>query len=256
MTLHSQASNPSHICIIMDGNGRWAKNRLMPRKLGHRQGVEATRRCVEFFASAGVDYLTLFAFSSENWKRPEEEVSNLMELFMRSLQRYTDELHEKGLRIRFIGNRQRFADKLRLQIEQTELKTLDNRGMTLNIAANYGGHWDIVNAARKLATRVQDGEIGIAQIDDQQFAAELELGEIPNPDLFIRTGGEQRISNFLLWQLAYTEFYFCDCLWPDFDDGEMQLALDEYHRRQRRYGKTGDQVGDRPGDRIGDPPEC
>ena len=242
MTPQSKVSNPGHICIIMDGNGRWAKKRLMPLSFGHRQGVEATRRCVEFFASARVDYLTLFAFSSENWKRPEEEVSHLMELFVRSLQRYTDELHEKGLRIRFIGNRDRFADKLRLQIEETELKTADNQGMTLNIAANYGGQWDIVNAARALATRVQDGEISIAQIDDRQFASELALGETPSPDLFIRTGGEQRISNFLLWQLAYTEFYFCDCLWPDFDDREMQLALDEYHRRQRRYGKTADQI--------------
>jgi undecaprenyl diphosphate synthase len=243
MTSQAQAPNPRHICIIMDGNGRWAKKRLMPRSFGHRQGVDATRRCVEFFASAGVKYLTLFAFSSENWNRPEEEVSNLMELFMRSLQRYTDELHEKGLRIRFIGNRDRFADKLREQIEQTELKMVDNRGMTLNIAANYGGHWDIVNAARNMATRVQDGEISIEQIDDQQFASGLALGDVPSPDLFIRTGGEQRISNFLLWQLAYTEFYFCDCLWPDFDNREMQLALDEFHRRQRRYGKTGDQVG-------------
>ena len=244
----------------MDGNGRWARKRLMPRNFGHRKGVEATRRCVEFFATAGVKHLTLFAFSSENWSRPEDEVSNLMELFMRSLQRYTDELYEKGVRIRFIGNRDRFSDKLRQQIEETELKTVNNPGMTLNIAANYGGHWDIVNAARKLVTRVQDGEIGIEQIDDQQFAGGLELVDVPSPDLFIRTGGEQRISNFLLWQLAYTEFYFCDCLWPDFDDREMQLALDEYHRRQRRYGKTGDQVGDRaedrPGDRVGDPPEC
>ena len=243
MTSPGQASNPSHVCIIMDGNGRWAKKRLMPRSYGHRKGVETTRRCVEFFANAGVKYLTLFAFSSENWNRPEEEVSNLMELFMRSLQRYTDELHEKGLRIRFIGNRDRFADKLREQIEQTELKMMDNRGMTLNIAANYGGHWDIVNAARNLATRVQDGEISIEEIDDQQFASGLALGDVPSPDLFIRTGGEQRISNFLLWQLAYTEFYFCDCLWPDFDKREMQLALDEFHRRQRRFGKTGDQIG-------------
>ncbi|MDC1286311.1 polyprenyl diphosphate synthase [Gammaproteobacteria bacterium] len=248
MTLQSKVSNPGHICIIMDGNGRWAKKRLMPRSFGHRQGVDATRRCVEFFAGAGVDYLTLFAFSSENWKRPEEEVSHLMELFIRSLQRYTDELHEKGLRIRFVGNRDRFADKLRQQIEETELKTADNQGMTLNIAANYGGHWDIVTAARALATRVQQGEISIAQIDDRQFAGELALGEMPSPDLFIRTGGEQRISNFLLWQLAYTEFYFCDCLWPDFDDREMQLALDEFHRRQRRYGKTADQ--------LVVPPEC
>jgi undecaprenyl diphosphate synthase len=165
-----------------------------------------------------------------------------MELFMRSLQRYTDELHDQGLRIRFIGNRDQFSDKLRQQIEQSEVKTESNRGMTVSIAANYGGHWDIVNAARQLATRVQKGNINIADIDAQQFASGLVLGDVPNPDLFIRTGGEQRISNFLLWQLAYTEFYFCDCLWPDFDEPEMQLAIDEYQRRQRRFGKTGEQV--------------
>ena len=214
----------------------------MPRSFGHRKGVEATRRCVEFFATAGVKYLTLFAFSSENWNRPEDEVSNLMELFMRSLQRYTDELHDQGLRIRFIGDRDQFSAKLCQQIEQSEVKTENNRGMTVCIAANYGGQWDIVNAARQLATRVQEGDISIADIDAQQFASELLLGDVPDPDLFIRTGGEQRISNFLLWQLAYTEFYFCDCLWPDFDEREMQLAIDEFQRRQRRFGKTGEQV--------------
>ena len=242
MTTQSQASSPSHICIIMDGNGRWAKKRMMPRSFGHRKGVEVTRRCVEFFATAGVKHLTLFAFSSENWSRPEDEVSNLMELFMRSLQRYTDELHDQGLRIRFIGNRAQFSAKLRQQIERSELKTESNTGMTLNIAANYGGHWDIVNAARQLATRVQEGNINIDDIDEQQFASGLVLGDVANPDLFIRTGGEQRISNFLLWQLAYTEFYFCDCLWPDFDEREMQLAIDEFQQRRRRFGKTGEQV--------------
>ncbi len=242
MTTHSQASNPSHVCIIMDGNGRWAKKRMMPRSYGHRKGVETTRRCVEFFAAAGVDHLTLFAFSSENWNRPDDEVSNLMKLFMQSLQRYTDELHEQGLRIRFIGNRSAFARKLQQQIEQTEAKTDANTGMTLNIAANYGGHWDIVNATRRLATQVRDGIIDVDAIDERQFAAELSLNDAPNPDLFIRTGGEHRISNFLLWQLAYTEFYFCDCLWPDFDKAEMQNALDAYQQRQRRYGKTGEQV--------------
>jgi undecaprenyl diphosphate synthase len=226
----------------MDGNGRWARKRMMPRSFGHRKGVEATRRCVEFFATAGVEYLTLFAFSSENWNRPEGEVSNLMELFMRSLERYTDELHDQGLRIRFIGNRDQFSDKLRRQIERSEVKTENNNGMMLNIAANYGGHWDIVNAARLLTIRVQEGDISSAEIDEQQFTSGLVLGDVPDPDLFIRTGGEQRISNFLLWQLAYTELYFCDCLWPDFDEHEMQLALDEFNRRQRRYGKTGEQV--------------
>jgi undecaprenyl diphosphate synthase len=226
----------------MDGNGRWARSKLMPRSFGHRKGVEATRRCVEFFASAGVGHLTLFAFSSENWKRPEDEVSNLMKLFMQSLQRYTEELHEQGLRIRFIGDRAGFSETLRRQIEQSEALTAANDGMTLNVAANYGGRWDIVDAARRLAERARNGEIDVEQIDESEFAGALSLAGLPDPDLFIRTGGEQRISNFLLWQLAYTEFYFCDCLWPDFDAREMQLALDEYRRRQRRYGKTGEQV--------------
>lgn len=242
MNAPGQASNPSHVCIIMDGNGRWAKKRLMPRGYGHRKGVETTRRCVEYFANAGIDHLTLFTFSSENWNRPDDEVNQLMELFMQSLHRYSDELNEKGLRIRFIGDRARFAEKLQRQIELSEHKTADNPGMTLHIAANYGGHWDIVNAAHQLAARVRDGEISPDQIDAELFSANLSLGEAPDPDLFIRTGGEQRISNFLLWQLAYTEFYFCDCLWPDFDEVEMQAALDEYRRRQRRYGMTSEQV--------------
>jgi len=242
MISSGQASNPSHVCIIMDGNGRWAKKRLMPRGYGHRKGVETTRRCVEFFANAGADHLTLFTFSSENWNRPHDEVSQLMDLFMQSLQRYGDELNEQGLRIRFIGDRQRFTGKLRQQIELAEQKTADNPGMTLHIAANYGGRWDIVNAARKLAARVRDGEISPDQVDHDQFAAGLSLADVPDPDLFIRTGGEQRISNFLLWQLAYTEFYFCDCLWPDFDEAQMQRALDMYRSRQRRYGKTSEQV--------------
>ena len=226
----------------MDGNGRWAKKRMMPRNFGHRKGVEATRRCVEFFARQGIEFLTLFAFSSENWTRPEDEVSNLMKLIMQSLQRFTDELHEQGLRIRFIGSRTEFQQDLQRQIEQTETRTAANQGMTLNVAANYGGRWDIVNAARSLAARVRDGELGVDEIDEQQFASGLSLSGVPDPDLFIRTGGEHRISNFLLWQLAYTELYNCDCLWPDFDAAEMQRALDEYRRRHRRFGKTGDQV--------------
>jgi len=242
MTLPVQTSIPAHVCVIMDGNGRWAKKRLMPRAVGHRKGVEATRRSVEFFAAAGVRHLTLFAFSSENWNRPEDEVSSLMELFMQSLQKYTDELHQKGIRIRFVGDRTSFTKDLQLQIENTETRTSNNDGMTLNIAANYGGHWDIVNAARVLAQQVDDGNLSPQQIDEQVFRSELSLGESPDPDLFIRTGGEHRLSNFLLWQLAYAEFYFCDRLWPDFSGKDMQDALDEYSRRQRRYGKTGEQV--------------
>ena len=244
MTSQSQASIPGHVCIIMDGNGRWAKKRMMPRSFGHRQGVETTRRVVEFFAGAGVRHLTLFAFSSENWNRPDEEVHGLMDLFMQSLQKYTAELHEKGIRIRFIGNRAGFSADLQQQINETETTTIENDAMTLNIAANYGGQWDIVNAARNLAEQVQAGQLLPAQIDDQVFGRELSLGDSPDPDLFIRTGGEQRISNFLLWQIAYTEFYFSDRLWPEFSDDDMRIALTEYARRQRRYGKTSEQIED------------
>ena len=242
MTSQLQATLPSHVCIIMDGNGRWAKKRLMPRSFGHRKGVETTRRMVEFFAHAGIKHLTLFAFSSENWSRPDEEVNSLMQLFMQSLQKYTDEMHEQGIRIRFIGNRSGFSDSLQQQINATEAKTFNNSTMTLNIAANYGGHWDIVNAARILARQVQDSELEAADIDERMFKRVLALGDSPDPDLFIRTGGEQRLSNFLLWQLAYAEFYFSDRLWPDFADADVRAALDEYARRQRRYGKTGEQV--------------
>ena len=233
---------PAHVCIVMDGNGRWARKKLMPRSFGHRKGVDATRRAVEFFARSGVSHLTLFAFSSENWNRPAEEVGSLMELFMESLRRYTRELDEKQIRIRFIGDKSSFADSLQRQIAKTEAETAANSRMTLNIAANYGGQWDIVNACRNLARRVEAGEINADDIDAEDFSRQLSLADSPDPDLFIRTGGEQRISNFLIWQLAYTEFYFCDTLWPDFDDVHMQAALEEYSRRQRRYGRTGEQV--------------
>ncbi len=242
MASQSQASVPGHVCIIMDGNGRWAKKRLMPRSFGHRKGVETTRLAVEFFARAGVKHLTLFAFSSENWNRPAEEVSSLMELFMQSLRQYTAELHEKQIRIRFIGDRSPFSEDLQQQIELTENETGANRNMVLNIAANYGGQWDIGNASRELAQQVQAGGIAPTDIDDRLFGAQLSLGDSPDPDLFIRTGGEQRVSNFLLWQLAYTEFYFCDTLWRDFSEVEMSEVLAEYCRRRRRYGKTCEQV--------------
>ena len=240
----ASASVPRHVCIIMDGNGRWAKKRLMPRNLGHRKGVETTRRAVEFFATAGVENLTLFAFSSENWNRPQDEVSGLMELFVHSLKQNTEELHQRGIRIRFIGERSSFSEKLQSQIQVSETLTRSNETMTLNVAANYGGQWDIVNAAKKLAQQVQQGQLLPDDIDISAFSAALSLGDITDPDLFVRTGGEQRISNFLLWQCAYAEFYFCDALWPDFSELEMQKSLDEYASRQRRYGKTGDQIED------------
>ena len=242
MTSNPQTSVPDHVCIIMDGNGRWAKNRLMPRGFGHRKGVETTRRVVEFMAQNGVKHLTLFAFSSENWNRPDEEVNGLMQLFMQSLQKYTDELHQKDIRIRFIGDRTVFQESLQRKIEATETKTCNNGTMTLNIAANYGGQWDIVNAARKLARQVEGGEITANDINMVSMNQALALGDGPAPDLFIRTGGEKRISNFLLWQLAYTEFCFSDRLWPDLKDADLRAALNDYAQRQRRYGKTGEQI--------------
>ncbi|MCP4187570.1 MAG: di-trans,poly-cis-decaprenylcistransferase [Gammaproteobacteria bacterium] len=235
-------SVPAHVCIIMDGNGRWAKKRMMPRTVGHKKGVETTRLAVEFFAKAGVKHLTLFAFSSENWNRPAEEVGSLMELFLQSLQKNTPELNNKGIRIRFIGDRFAFSDSLMDEIGMTETLTQDNQTMTLNVAANYGGQWDIVNAVKKIAIRLDSGELSTTAVNQALLESELSLAGTPDPDLFIRTGGEQRISNFLIWQLAYTEFVFTDVLWPDFSEQEMQAALNEYASRQRRYGKTGEQV--------------
>ena len=238
----TEASIPRHVCIIMDGNGRWAKKRLMPRSFGHRKGVETTRRAVEYFARSGVENLTLFAFSSENWQRPADEVDSLMGLFMQALQEYTGELNQQQIRLRFIGDRNPFSAELRARIEQTEAETAANRRMVLNIAANYGGRWDIVNASRALARRVASGELEPGDIDEAALQGELSLAGIPDPDLFIRTGSERRISNFLLWQIAYSELYFCDVLWPDFSEQDMRAALDEYARRQRRYGKTAEQL--------------
>ncbi|MFT4607729.1 MAG: undecaprenyl diphosphate synthase [Urechidicola sp.] len=237
-------SIPEHVCIIMDGNGRWAKKRLMPRTFGHRKGVMITRNSIEFFARAGVRHLTLFAFSSENWNRPEEEVSTLMELFFRSLKDHSAELNSNNIRIRFIGEREAFSQTLQNLIAETEELTLGNKAMTLNIAANYGGQWDVLNAVKKVAARVERREISADLIDQTMLESELSLADTPDPDLFIRTGGEHRMSNFLLWQLAYTEFYFTDVLWPDFSKQEMQKSLDDYAKRQRRYGKTGDQIVD------------
>ncbi len=233
---------PQHVCIIMDGNGRWAKKRLMPRTFGHRKGVEITRRSIEFFARAGVKYLTLFAFSSENWNRPQDEVSTLMELFIQSLKENSAELNDKNIRIRFIGKRGAFPQALQDQIAESEALTADKHLMKLNIAANYGGQWDILNAVKTIASRVIKGELTVKQIDQQLVESALSLADTPDPDLFIRTGGEQRVSNFLLWQLAYTELYFTEVLWPDFSEQEMQKALTVYSRRQRRYGKTLEQM--------------
>jgi undecaprenyl diphosphate synthase len=226
----------------MDGNGRWASRRAMPRHVGHRAGVKAVRAVVEGCARRGVEALTLFAFSSENWGRPAEEVSRLMELFVEAMDREVAALHRNGIRVRFIGDLATLSTDLRELIARAEGLTAANPNLTLYIALSYGGRWDIAQAARRLAGRVQAGEIDLAAIDEQALGRELALADAPEPDLFIRTGGEQRLSNFLLWNLAYTELYFCGTLWPDFDDEELERAFRYFASRQRRFGLTDDQV--------------
>ena len=233
---------PTHVAIIMDGNGRWARRRALPRHAGHRSGVRSVRRSVELAAERGVKYLTLFAFSSENWSRPREEVSKLMGLFVEALQREVDELHRNNVRLEFIGAREQLSPGLVEKIEAAEAHTASNTGLHLLVAVAYGGRWDIVEAARSVAARAADGELAVEDIDAETFAAELQLGGIPDPDLLIRTGGEQQISNFLLWNLAYAELYFCDTLWPDFGDADFDAALAYFAQRQRRYGHTGEQI--------------
>ncbi|MBK6348668.1 MAG: di-trans,poly-cis-decaprenylcistransferase [Proteobacteria bacterium] len=229
---------PRHVAVIMDGNGRWAQRRALPRHLGHRAGAKAVRATVEGCARRGVEALTIFAFSSENWQRPQDEVTRLMELFVESIDKEVDELHRNGIRIRFIGELTRLRAGLAAKMAVAEARTAANRRMTLFIAVSYGGRWDIVEAARRLAARAVTGEIAPAAIDEALFADQLQLAGAPEPDLFIRTGGEQRISNFLLWNLAYSELYFCDTLWPDFDDAALEAALRFYASRQRRFGLT------------------
>jgi undecaprenyl diphosphate synthase len=207
---------PTHVAVIMDGNGRWARKRGRPRHAGHRAGVGAVRETVEVAAKRGISYLTVFAFSSENWSRPREEISKLMGLFVEALQREVDELHQNNVRLRFIGARQQLQPGLQDKIAAAEQQTAGNTGLGLQVAVAYGGRWDIVQAVRRLAMRVKQGHLSVDDIDDDSVAQELELAGIPDPDLLIRTGGEQRISNFLLWNLAYAELWFCDALWPDF----------------------------------------
>ena len=214
----------------------------MPRHLGHRSGVGAVRNIVETAAKRGVSYLTLFAFSSENWNRPREEVSKLMGLFVEALRREVDELHRNEVRLEFIGARDLLQPRLLDMIASAEKQTAGNAGLRLQVAVAYGGRWDIVNAARNLATRVEAGDIAASDIDDDAVANELALADIPDPDLLIRTGGEQRISNFLLWNLAYAELWFCDTLWPDFDEQDFDAALAFFANRERRYGHTGGQI--------------
>ena len=241
----SQAVNkhlPRHIAIIMDGNGRWAKKRLMPRFTGHKAGVEAVRGVVESCAKKGVKVLILFAFSSENWRRPAKEVGLLMDLLHTALGREVKRLQENNVRLRFIGDRSAFSEKLQSRLYEGEQETKNNTGLTLVVAVNYGGMWDIAHAARLIARRVKDGQVDVEDIDEELFTNYLSLNDLPDPDLFVRTGGEMRISNFLLWQLAYAELYFTDTLWPDFNEQTLDEALASFASRQRRFGRTSEQV--------------
>lgn len=233
---------PRHIAIIMDGNGRWAQQRGLPRFAGHKSGVEAVRDIVKECSVKNIEALTLFAFSSENWRRPEKEVGLLMDLFMMALDREVKKLNENNVQLRIIGDKSAFSDKLQKRIAKSEALTANNTGLVLNIAANYGGQWDITQAVQKLAIKIQAGDLQPDIINEQSLAAELSMADLPEPDLFIRTGGEQRISNFLIWQLAYTELYFTDVLWPDFKRDEFRKAIDSFSSRQRRFGRTGEQV--------------
>jgi undecaprenyl diphosphate synthase len=236
---------PRHIAVIMDGNGRWAAARALPRPAGHRMGVKAVKQIVENCARRSVQVLTLFAFSSENWKRPKEEVSMLMSRFLQALDDEVADLHQNGIRLTFAGNLQQLSPALRERMDAASALTAGNSKMTLVIAIAYGGRWDIACAARRLAERCVAGELRTDDIDETLLGEQLALAGLPDPDLLIRTGGEQRISNFLLWNLAYTELYFCDTLWPDFDEQELDAAIAHFGRRQRRFGLVPEQVGTR-----------
>ncbi|WP_338115085.1 isoprenyl transferase [Thiocapsa imhoffii] len=233
---------PCHVAVIMDGNGRWAKQRGRPRTAGHREGVKSVRAVVEASAKRGVRTLTLFAFSSENWQRPRSEVNILMELFMSALRGEVRRLNENDVRLRVIGDRSAFPERLQQRIHEAEELTGENTRLNLQVAANYGGRWDLTHAARRLAEDVQRGVLDPGAIDEQMLTSHLSFPDLPDPDLLIRTGGEQRLSNFVLWQSAYSELYFTDVLWPDFDAAAYHQALDDFARRQRRYGKLGEQV--------------
>jgi len=232
---------PRHIAIIMDGNGRWAKKRMLPRVAGHKRGVESVRGTVRQCIEHGVEYLTLFAFSSENWRRPADEVKFLMQLFITALEREVEKLHRNGVRFRVIGDLSRFDERLVSLVQESERKTESNQVLTLTIAANYGGRWDVLQAMNRMFAERPARTAGYSEAD---FAPYLSMNYAPEPDLFIRTGGEQRISNFLLWQLAYTELYFTDKLWPDFDAAALDEAILSYQKRERRFGRTSDQLHD------------
>jgi undecaprenyl diphosphate synthase len=237
------ATVPRHLAVIMDGNGRWAQQRGLPRPAGHREGVKAARRLVEACTERGIEVLTLFAFSSENWKRPAAEVSLLMELFRSVLRTEAERLYRNNVRLRLIGERSALPEKLQYQVRLVEARTAANTGLTLAVAVNYGGRWDLLQAIRRLLAEARDRGLDPEELDPERLRQYLSLGDLPEPDLFIRTGGEHRISNFLLWQLAYTELYFTDRLWPDFEAADLDAALDDFAARQRRFGMTAEQVG-------------
>ncbi len=239
MTTFSPA--PRHIAVVMDGNGRWATKRGRPRTLGHQAGLKALRRIVEHCGKLGVAELTVFAFSSENWNRPKQEVSRLMDIFMRALDKETRELHENGVKLRFIGELAVFSPELQRRMRNAVESTRANQRMILNVAVNYGGRWDITQAAQALAKACAQGQLRAEDINESVFANYLMLGEGSEPDLFIRTGGEMRISNFLLWQAAYSEFYFSQRLWPDFTPQCLDAAIADFALRERRFGRTGEQ---------------
>jgi undecaprenyl diphosphate synthase len=233
---------PAHVAIVMDGNGRWAEKRMQPRVFGHRAGVKAVRDCVESAGKLGVRALTLFAFSSENWARPDEEVNALMELFLKSIRTEAEQLHRDGVALRFIGDLTRFTNPLRTEMQDIVGLTCTNSRLYLNVAVNYGGRWDVVQAATRVAQDVLENYLKPSELSEAVFAPYMSLADLPAIDLFIRTGGEQRISNFLLWQIAYAELYFTPVLWPDFDEAALHQAIAEFGQRQRRFGRTGQQV--------------
>ena len=244
--MNAPARVPRHIAIVMDGNGRWARARFQPRSFGHNAGRKAVREVVEGCIRQGVEALTLFAFSSENWQRPEDEVSALMSLFLRALDREVDELHAQGVRLRFVGELGGFKAELQRRMRGAMDRTAGNTRLNLNIAVNYGGRWDIVQAAREAARAVARGELTAEALDEAALGRWMCLADLPPLDLFIRTGGERRISNFLLWQAAYAELYFTDTLWPDFDQARLAEAIDDFARRERRYGRTSEQLAAAP----------
>ena len=238
----SRGNALKHVCIIMDGNGRWAKKRFMPRFAGHKAGLSSLRKVVSSCVEQDIEVLTIFAFSSENWRRPKQEVGLLMELFATALTREVKKLHDNNIQLRIIGDLSAFSDKINGLINQAINLTKNNTGLILNIAANYGGRWDIMQATQQIAEKVQQGLLEPQDITESTIEEYLSLKDMPEPDLFIRTGGEKRISNFVLWQLGYSEFYFTDVLWPDFNKKIFLEAIDSFHSRQRRFGRTGDQL--------------